>query len=155
MNRSLWIAIPALLVSGNVWAQQKAAPPTVPTNDGLSCFEDLNPAFPKAALEAHIDGSIWTWTTVSPQDKIEKLDNEAVSAWMGDSQKFLVPAAEKAIHAAKIKPECAGKKVWVVFRYALHGNPVPAPKVTTRPDGDHILWIESQPETAPVITSKK
>lgn len=155
MNRILWIAIPAVLISSNVWAQQKTTPPAAPTNDGLACFENLTPEFPKAALEAHIDGSIWTWTTVSQQSKIEKVYNEVVSAWMTDSQKFLVPAAEKAIHAAQVKPECAGKKVWVVFRYALHGNPVPSPKVTTRPDGDHILWIESQPETAPVITSKK
>lgn len=155
MNRILWIALPALLMSNNVWAQQKTTPPAAPANDGLSCFENLNPEFPKAALEARIDGSIWTWTTVSPRSTIEKIDNEPVSAWMADAQKFLVPAAEKAIHAATIKPECAGKKVWVVFRYALHGDAVPAPKVTTRPDGDHILWIESQPETAPVITSKR
>ena len=113
--------------------------------EGLSCYENLAaPEFPRAALEAHIDGTVWTTTQVNPQGGIEKIETQVVSAW-GDGPKLLTPPVEKTIRAAKIKPECAGKAVSVVFRYQLHGDAVPSPKVTSRTDLPNILWIESQP----------
>jgi hypothetical protein len=113
--------------------------------EGLGCFENLAaPEYPQAALQAHVDGSIWTTTHVNSQGGIEKIETQAVSAW-GDGPKLLTPPVEKTIRAAKIKPECAGKAVSVVFRYQLHGDAVPSPKVTSRTDPPNILWIESQP----------
>ena len=49
------------------------------------------------------------------------------------------------MRAAKIKPECAGKTISVVFRYEVHGEAVQNPKVTSRTDGTDLMWIESQP----------
>jgi len=74
---------------------------------------------------------------------VEKVDSRVVSAW-ADGPKLLTPPVEKAIRAAKVKSECAGKEVPVVFRYELHGEATQAPKVTSRTDGN-IMYIESQP----------
>lgn len=147
------ILILALLTPLAGRAQQTSQPAS--GNDGLTCFENLAaPEYPRAALDAHVNGSVWTWTTVSPQGSIDKVETEVVSAW-SQASRMLTPPVEKAIHAAKVKPECTGKKVWVVFRYDLHGDAVPNPKVTTRNDGPNIMWIESQPGAPAVVSSKQ
>jgi len=161
-----FITFAGLMTSGNAFAQQAsqtasktaaapvAATPAVAAPDpGLACFENLAPPeFPKSALQAHIDGSVWTWTQVSPQGTPEKVKTEVVSAW-GEAPKLLIAPVEKAIRAARIKPDCAGKEVWVVFRYELHGEPVHDPKVTSRTDGPNIMWIESEPGEASQVSS--
>src|SRR5690242_15790863 len=117
MRSVLFLAVAALVVSVSARATDQAS-----AMDGLACFENLAaPEFPPAALHAHVDGSVWTWTQVNAQGVPEKTDTQVVSAW-SDGARLLTPPVEKAIHAAKIKPSCAGKKVWVVFRYALHGD---------------------------------
>jgi|KBSMisStandDraft_5_1062788.scaffolds.fasta_scaffold158280_2 hypothetical protein len=114
--------------------------------EGLSCYENLAaPEFPRAALEAHIDGTVWTTTQVNPQGGIEKIETQVVSAW-GDGPKLLTPPVETVIRAAKIKPACAGKSVAAIFRYQLHGEATASPNVTTRTEGN-LMWIESQPAT--------
>jgi hypothetical protein len=121
--------------------------------DGLACFENLaTPEFPQAALQAHVDGSVWTTTHVSPQGTVDKIETQVVSAW-GDGPKMLTPPVEKAIRAAKIKPECAGKDVSVVFRYQLHGEATANPKVTSKTEAPNLMWIESQPESRRETTS--
>ena len=134
-------ALAVLLVPVCGKAQQKP-------DEGLACFENLAaPEFPKAALQSHIDGTVWTTTQVSPQGDIGKIDTQVVSAW-ADGPKLLTPPVEKAIRAAKIKPDCAGKSVAVVFRYQLYGEPTANPKVTSRTEPPNLLWIESQPSSA-------
>jgi hypothetical protein len=134
------IAIAVLMSPCYGKAQQKSG-------EGLGCFEDLvAPEYPKAALQAHIDGTVWTTTQVNPQGGIGKIETQVVSAW-ADGSKLLTPPVEKAIRAAKVKSECAGKSVPVVFRYQLFGEPVPNPKATSRTEKPNILWIESQPES--------
>jgi hypothetical protein len=116
--------------------------------DGLACFENLNtPEYPRVALQSHVDGSIWTWTTTDAQGGNAKIETQVVSAW-SEAPKLLAPAVEKAIHAARVKPDCAGKKVWVVFRYDVRGDAVSNPKVTSRQDGPNVMWIEGQPAEA-------
>jgi hypothetical protein len=90
---------------------------------------------------------------VRPQSAVDKIDTQVVSAW-GEAPKLLTPAVEKAIRSAKIKPECAGKSVSVVFRYQLQGDATPEPKVTSRTDKPNVMWIESPPVTATVATRK-
>lgn len=69
------IALLALLLPLAGKAQQTSQPASV--NDGLSCFENLAaPEYPRAALDAHVDGSVWTWTTVSSQGAIEKVETD-------------------------------------------------------------------------------
>jgi len=155
----LLVAAAVFLASGPLNAQQKQqAPPSAAsqsaTNDGLACFENLSaPEFPKAALEAHVDGSVWTWTQANSAGVPDKVDTQVVSAW-SDGAKLLTPPVEKAIRAARIKPGCAGKKVSVVFRYQLHGEATANPKVTSRTDPPNIMYIESQPEAAATAVSK-
>jgi len=114
------------------------------SSEGLSCFENLTaPEFPLSALQAHVDGTVWTTTYVSPQGTIDKIETQVVSAW-GEGPKLLTPPVEKAIRAAKIKPACAGKSVPAIFRYQLHGEATASPTVTTRTEGN-LMWIESHP----------
>src|SRR4030095_15828146 len=132
--RVFFVAIAALLTLVNARAQgapQTAfRPATGP--DGLACFENLGtPEFRKEPLQAQVDGSVWTWTQVNPQGAIDKIERQAVSAW-SPGEKLLMPPVEKAIRAAKIKSECAGKKVSVVFCYQLHGEATPNPNVTSK-----------------------
>lgn len=123
------------------------------SNDGLACFENLAaPDYPKIALQSHVDGSVWTTTQVTPQGGIEKIETQVVSAW-GEGPKMLTPPVEKAIRAAKIKSECAGKTVSVVFRYQLHGEATPNPQVTSRTEAPNLMYIESRPQSAPAATS--
>src|SRR5579871_5175790 len=124
-------------------------------NDGLSCFVNAPaPEYPRAAIDEHVDGSVWTWTTVTSQGTIDKIDSEVVSAW-SKGPKLLAPPVEKAIHEAKIKPECAGRKIWVVFRYDLHGDATPTSRVTSRAERPNIIWIESQPGVQPELSSAR
>ena len=122
------------------------------STEGLACFENLAaPEYPKNALQAHVDGSVWTTTHVTPQGTIDKIETQVVSAW-GEGPKLLTAPVEKAIRAAKIKSECAGKPVSVVFRYQLFGEATPNPKVTSRTDPPNLMYIESQP-ASPAETS--
>jgi hypothetical protein len=157
MRRVLFIAVAALLASVHARAQQTTPPASETTSgaDGLACFENLGtPEYPKRALQETVDGSVWTWTQVSPQGTIDKIETQVVSAW-GQGEKLLTPPVEKAIRAAKIKSECAGKKVSVVFRYQLHGEATPNPKVTSKTEAPNIMDIESEPATKTEVSSNK
>jgi len=101
-----------------------------------------------------VDGSVWTNVNVDTQGNVEKVETEVVSAW-SDGQKFLSPPVEKAVRAAKAKPACAGKKVTLVFRYQLHGEPVAKPTVTSRQEPPDIMYIESRPEISEQATSRR
>jgi hypothetical protein len=157
MRRALFIAVAALLASVHARAQQTTQPASEMTSgtDGLACFENLGtPEYPKKALQENVDGSVWTWTQVSAQGTIDKIETQAVSAW-GQGEKLLTPPVENAIRAAKIKSECAGKKVSVVFRYQLHGDATSDPKVASKTEAPNIMDIESQPTTKTEVSSNK
>jgi hypothetical protein len=143
---ALFSALPAIAADG----QGAEASP-----EGLACFENLTPPeFPMAALQAHVDGSVWVNVEVSPSGAAGKIDTQVVSAW-ADGAKLLTPAVEKAIHAAKFKAACHGKTVSTVFRYQLYGEPVAAPKVTSNSDGPRMMVIQSQPALAPNAAAKQ
>jgi len=157
MRRVLFIAVAALLATVHARAQQTSKPASDTTSvlDGLACFENLGtPEYPRSALQEHVDGSVWTWTQVSPQGTIDKIETQVVSAW-GQGEKLLTPPVETAIRAAKIKSECAGKKVSMVFRYQLHGEATSNPKVTSKTEAPNIMDIESQPATKSEVSSNK
>ena len=123
-------------------------PPAAPPPAGFECFDNLpTPEFPKAALQAKVDGTVWLHVEVGAQGTAGKIDTQVTSAYANGPQ-LLTPPAEAAIHAAKLKADCAGKTVLVVFRYELHGDPTANPQVTSRKEPSHIVWIESQPMTA-------
>jgi hypothetical protein len=144
MQKFPFLAAAALLIAGSAWAAEPKA------QEGLACFENLQaPEYPTTALQDHIDGSVWTYVHANSQGLPEKIDTQVVSAWSAGNKLF-VPPVEKAVRAAKIKPECAGKTISVVFRFELHGNAVPNPKVTSRTDGPTLMWIESEPAGAAV-----
>jgi hypothetical protein len=76
MRRILFIALAALLASVHARAQQTTQPAseTPSGTDGLACFENLGtPEYPKKALQENVDGSVWTWTQLSPQGTIDKI----------------------------------------------------------------------------------
>lgn len=141
MRTAFFIAISAALVSSAVKAQQ----PPADSSDSLSCFVNIaTPDYPKAALDEHVEGDVWTWTHLSANGVPEKINSDFVSA-RSDGGKLLTPAVEKAIRAAKFKPECDGKTVWAVFRYEFQGEATPQPKITATDEGPHLLIIESEP----------
>jgi hypothetical protein len=150
MRNFIVAAIASLLTSNYAGAQQKASTPAAPPDPGFACFETLStPEYPKTALQAHVDGSIWTWIQVSPQGSVDKVDTQVVSAY-SDAAKLLKPPVETAMRASKFKSDCSGKRVWVVFRYQLYGEPTANPQVKARREEPNILWIESQPAAATV-----
>ncbi len=86
-------------------------------SDGVACFEKLTPPeYPAAALEARVEGSIWTTITIDADGVASKIETKALSV-SADAQKLLAPAVEKAIRSATVKPECAGKTVNIAFRF--------------------------------------
>jgi hypothetical protein len=149
--RQIVLIATACLLSAPIWAQQ--GQPPAATGD-FSCFENLpTPEFPTAALQQHVDGSVWTWVQVTPQGAPGKVDTQVVSAW-SDGANLLVPPVEKAVHEAKIKSDCAGKTIPVVFRYEVRGNPTAKPKVTSHREAPDIVYIESQPAAATETASR-
>jgi outer membrane biosynthesis protein TonB len=124
------------------------APPPAPPPAGLECFDNLpTPEFPRAALQQKVDGTVWVNLEVGAGGAVDKLESQVTSAW-ADGAKLLTPPAEAAVRAAKIKADCAGKKVLVVFRYELHGEPTANPQVTSKKEPSYLMWIESQPLAA-------
>jgi hypothetical protein len=92
MRRIAFIAIGVLLsaLPGRAQTDQSAAP-----DEGISCFVSAPaPDYPLAALDEHVDGSVWTWTTVTAQGTIDKIDTEVVSAW-NRAPKLLTPPRKK------------------------------------------------------------
>jgi hypothetical protein len=152
MRRLFSIALTSLWVAA--FASGQAASPQATTDLGLKCFENLQtPEFPKSALQARVDGSVWSWAHVNAQGAIEKVDTQVVSAY-STGPKFLTAPVEQVLKSAKVRPECNGKVVSVVFRYQLHGEATQNPKVTTRTEGANLMWIESQPELASAAPAK-
>jgi hypothetical protein len=143
MRNAVFIAFSALLAIIPSARAQSASPPAPP--DGLVCFEKVPaPDYPVAALQAHVDGSVWTWIQVSPQGTPGKIDTQVVSAWT-DATRLLTPPVEAAIRAAKIKPACAGKTVRAVFRYQYGGETPPDPKAAPETDDAYLVMIQSEP----------
>jgi hypothetical protein len=102
--------------------------------EGVACFENFDmPEYPAAALSAKIDGFVWATIQVDPSGVPAKIDTEVISAW-NEAQKLLAPPVEKAIRAAKVKPECAGQTVHIDFRFIL---PQDAANLETTPSS----WI--------------
>jgi Gram-negative bacterial TonB protein C-terminal len=125
----------------------QAAQPPPPADPGFECFAHIEtPEFPRSALQAHVDGTVYIRVQVTPQGAPDKIDTTVASSW-ADGPKLLTPAVEKAVRASTFKPECAGKTVAVVFRYELHGVATVTPKPATRTEYN-IMFIESAPETA-------
>lgn len=149
MRNTFFIAFSVLLTTAGARAQPASSPASAPAPaDGLSCFANLPaPEYPAAALQAHVNGSVWTWIQVSPQGSPGKIDTQVVSAW-NDGAKLLTPPVEATIHAAKIKPSCAGKTVRVVFRYQYGGDKPPDPKAAPDTDGAYLMMIQSEPVKA-------
>src|SRR5690242_11169919 len=113
MKKVPLFAAAVVLIAGSALTAETQA------HEGLGCFENLQaPDYPTAALQDHVDGSVWTYTHANPQGVPEKIDTQVASAW-SQANKLLVPSVEKAVRAAKIKPECAGKTISVVFRYEV------------------------------------
>lgn len=84
---------------------------------------------------------------------MDKIDTQVVSAWSQAGQ-MLIPAVEKAIRASKVKADCNGKKIEVVYRYQLEGEPVANPKATTKTETPDIVDIDSQPELSAKAATK-
>jgi hypothetical protein len=87
MRQVLLIAVAALLTSVAARAQQTPQSGSQATfgTERLACFEDLaSPEYPNNALQAHVDGSVWTWTDVNAQERVDKIDTQVVSAWSRD-----------------------------------------------------------------------
>jgi hypothetical protein len=155
--RTLIVIAAALLVSQYGIAQQGGggrggrgggrgpAEPPPPVNPGFECFQSVEtPEFPQAALQAHIDATVWVTLQVTPQGTADKIETKVTSAWE-NGPKLFTPAVEKVVRAAKFKPECTGKTVGVVYRYDIEGDAVAAPKATEKTEA-RVMYIESQPE---------
>lgn len=119
--------------------------PPPPPPAGLECVASTPmPTFPMQALTEKVDGSIWLDIQVTPEGTAGAIKPTVASAYK-DADKLLTPAAEALAKETKFKPECNGKTVLMVFRYALHGLPAAKPEVTTRQETPYLIWIESQP----------
>ncbi len=106
------------------------------------------------ALEKNVDGSVWTTIQLGPQASVEKVDTQVVSAY-SDANKLLVPAVEKAVHATRFKSDCAGKTVFIAFRYQEAGAPVADPKPTSTQDPPNVVFIDSHPPLAKTSTTRR
>ena len=136
-----------LIIAMTAFAAGASAQPQT-ADDGLTCFAKLpTPEYPQEALKAHIDGSVWTWVHLNQQGVPEKIDTQVVSAW-SDASKLLPSVVEKAVRAASIKPECAGKTVRVVVRYEYRGELPPDPNATPSTSPPYLLLIDSRPSSA-------
>jgi hypothetical protein len=85
---------------------------------------------------------------VTPQGAIDKLDLKVISAW-GTAPALLGPPVEKVVRASKFKTSCGGKTVAVAYVFAISGEATANPKPTRR-DVAHVMYIESQPQSASV-----
>lgn len=139
------VAVVSVLTCAQVMAQGRGQMRAAPPEPGLECFAQMStPEYPKTALHEDVTGTVWTTINLTPQDTAGKIDTRVVSAY-SDGEKLLVPAVEKAIHSSTFKPDCAGKTVFVAFRYELDGVAVANPQPTSRKEPPNVVWIESQP----------
>jgi len=124
--------------------------PAPPEDPGFECFERAEtPEFPAAALQRRLDGTVWLRISLTAQGAIDKLDSRVVSAW-GAAPPLLGPPVEKAVGASKFKTSCGGKTVAVAYTFEISGAATANPK-PTRKDSAHVMYIESQPQSAAVV----
>lgn len=139
------VAVVSILTRVSVMAQGRGPLRTEPPEPGLECFAQMStPEYPLAALHEDVTGTVWTTINLTPQNTAGKIGTRVVSAY-SDGEKLLAPAVEKAIHSSTFKPDCAGKTVFVAFRYELDGVAVANPQPTSRKEPPNVVWIESQP----------
>ena len=151
MRTLLLIATTSLFTCAQVYGQGRGQMRAAPAEPGLECFAQMaTPEYPPAALHDDITGTVWTHIALTPKATVGKIDTQVVSAY-SEGEKLLVPAVEKAIHASTFKPDCAGKTVFVAFRYEEDGRAVADPHPEFREEPPNVAWIESQPplNTAP------
>ena len=134
-----------------------AVQPAPPEDPGFECFEAAQtPDFPATALQRRIDGTAWVRIALTAQGAIDKLDLKVISAW-GTAPALLGPPVEKVVRASKFKTSCGGKTVAVAYVFGISGEATATPKPTRR-DSGHVMYIESQPQTAtapaPAASSK-
>ena len=121
--------------------------------DGLTCFAKLPaPEYPEEALKSHLDGMVRTWVHINQQGVPEKIETQVVPAW-SDPNKLLPSAVEKAVRAASIKPECAGKTVSLVVLYEYRGEIPPDPNAAPATSPPNVLLIDSRPSAGDVATT--
>jgi hypothetical protein len=102
-------------------------------------------------LQRRIDGTAWARIALTPQGTISNLDLKVISAW-GAAPALLGPPVEKVVRASKFKTTCGGKTVAVAYVFAISGEPTSTPKPTRR-DSGHVMYIESQPQSATAATT--
>lgn len=152
MRTLLLIATASLFTCAQTYAQGRGQMRAAPAEPGLECFAQMAaPEYPATALQEDVTGTVWTHIALTPQATVGKIDTQVVSAYSA-GEKLLVPAVEKAIHASTFKPNCAGKTVFVAFRYQEDGQAVANPHPEFRKEPPNVAWIESHPplNTAPV-----
>src|SRR5579871_2354871 len=56
--------------------------PPPPPKPGFECFDQVEaPEFPQAALQQHVDGTVWVTLDVTAQGTPDKIHSEISSAW--------------------------------------------------------------------------
>ena len=152
MRILLGVAVASVLTCVQVKAQGRGQMRAAPPEPGLECFAQMSTVeYPPAALREDVTGSVWTTISLTPQDTPSKIDTRVVSAY-SDGEKLLVPAVEKALRSSTFKPDCAGKTVYVTFRYQIDGAAVANPQAESRKEPPNVVWIESQP---PLVTAAR
>ncbi len=145
MRILLVVAVASVLACIQALAQGRGQMRASPPEPGLECFAQMsNVDYPSAALHRDVTGSVWTTISLTPQDTIGKIDTRVVSAY-SDGERLLVPAVEKALRSSSFKPDCAGKTVYVTFRYQIDGAAVANPQPESRKEPPNVVWVESQP----------
>ena len=123
--------------------------PPPPPKPGFECFDHAEtPEFPSAALQQHVDGTVWVTLDVTAQGTPDKIHSEISTAWTA-GEKLLVPAVEKAVRASKFKSSNALKQErgGGVSLQPHRRHAVAHPDVTTKSDA-RIMYIDSAPELA-------
>jgi len=115
MKKVPLFAAAVVLIAGSALTAETQA------HEGLGCFENLQaPDYPTAALQDHVDGSVWTYTHANPQGVPEKIDTQVASAW-SQANKLLVPPWRRLCGPrklnrsvrARLSPLCSGTRFTV------------------------------------------
>ncbi len=147
MRSLFFIAVVSALACVPMMAQGRGQMRAAPPQPGLECFAQMSTVdYPQAALREDVTGTVWTTINLTPQDTVGKIDTRVVSAY-SDGEKLLVPAVDKAIRSSTFKPDCAGKNVFIAFRYEIDGQAVANPQPQEKKEPPNVVWIESHPPT--------
>jgi len=102
------------------------------------------PAYPVAARQDRIEGTVAASVLLSPRASVEKITTDFTSK-TSSVRGMLIRTVEDAIRAGAFRANCANKTIVLIFDFQIAGQPSDSPKRSDSYGYPNRFWIVGEP----------